>query len=301
MLHERARTTFVAVVTSIVLLLSLTGVAFAQDGHDIHWGYEGESGPEHWGDLSPDYATCADGMEQSPIDIASTTESNPADLEFSYQPSALTIVNNGHTIQANYDEGSSLGVDGESYALLQFHFHSPSEHTVDDGAAPMELHMVHQNADGDLAVVGILLVEGAENEALAPVFDNLPATEGEPEAIDGVTVDASALLPSDATYWRYNGSLTTPPCSEGVKWFVMTQPVEVSAEQIAAYTALYSGNARPTQAMNDREFIVGQMTPPTMPETGAATNLPMVGIVVFGAVIALAGVETLRRRNGADR
>ncbi|MBW7882941.1 MAG: carbonic anhydrase family protein [Caldilineaceae bacterium] len=272
------------------------GVAWASD---IHWSYGGDTGPEYWGDLSPEFATCSSGTEQSPIDIASAAPLNPADLVFSYEPSALTVVNNGHTIQANYDPGSTFEVDGLSYQLLQFHFHNPSEHTVDSSATPMELHLVHKNDRGELAVVGVFLIEGAENAALAPVFANMPDEEGEPVAVDGISVDAAGVLPADQTYWRYNGSLTTPPCSEKVKWFVMTDPVEVSAEQLAAYTELYSGNARPVQPINEREFIVGSV-PSTMPTTGVtlgdSANIVVVVVGTLLALVVLAGHSARHRR-----
>jgi carbonic anhydrase len=280
----------------LLLSMSLTGVALAQD---VHWSYEGEAGPEHWGELDPAFALCSTGVEQSPIDIASSSPLNPADLQFSYQPSGLTIVNNGHTIQANYDAGSTVQVDGQPYELLQFHFHNPSEHTVDGSAMPLELHFVHRNSEGGLAVVGVFLVEGAENAALAPVFDNIPATEGEPEAIDGVTINAADLLPAEQSYWRYDGSLTTPSCSEGVKWHVMQTPVEISADQLAAYTAIFHGNARPAQPLNERDFIVGQ-TPPTMPPTGAPLQGDplLIVIVLVGAMVVLGAASySMQRRS----
>jgi carbonic anhydrase len=228
---------------------------------DVHWGYEGDIGPDRWGDLCPEFAMCKTGRAQSPIDVPSSASANPADLIFDYHPSALHIVNNGHSIQANYDADSALRVDGQSYELLQFHFHNPSETTVDGVATPMELHLVHVNGSGEIAVVGVFLAEGAHNAAYAPVFDNMPPTVGEPVTVAGVRVDAAALLPADQTYWRWDGSLTTPPCTEGVKWFMLTAPVELSPNQIAAFKALYTGNARPVQPMNGRPFIVGQQAP----------------------------------------
>ena len=153
---------------------------------EIHWGYEGDRGPGCWGDLSPSFVLCKSGREQSPIDIPSTTPVNPADLVFDYAPSALHIVNNGHSIQANYDPGSGLEADGERYELVQFHFHNPSENTVDGMATEMEMHLVHQNGQGEIAVVGVFLVEGAENKAYAPVFDHMPDAPGDPVDVAGV-------------------------------------------------------------------------------------------------------------------
>ncbi len=225
------------------LALSFSGVALAEEAE---WGYEGEIGPAHWGELSPDYATCATGTQQSPIDIPSTALTNPADLRFGYQPSNLNSVNTGHSVQTDYDPGSFLQVDGQSYELLQFHLHNPSEHTVDGNATPLSLHLVHKDSRGEIAVVNVFLVEGEYNAALAPFFGNLLVKEGK-TTVPGASVNAAEILPNDRSYWRYNGSLTTPLCTEGVKWFVLTTPVEVSAEQIAAHNAICSGNARPTQ------------------------------------------------------
>jgi carbonic anhydrase len=240
--------------------------------------------------MDPAYTLCATGLEQSPIDIASTTPLNPADLQFAYQPGGLTIVNNGHTIQANYNAGSTVQIDGQPYELLQFHFHRPSEHTVDGDNPPMELHLVHRNGAQELAVVGLFLVEGVENAALAPVFDHMPAEEGEPEPIEDVTIHAADLLPADQSYWRYDGSLTTPPCSEAVKWHVMQTPVEVSAAQLAAYEAIFHGNARPVQPLNAREFILSQ-APITLPVTGAPLGgKPLFAVVVVVGMLAAANL-----------
>ena len=234
--------------------------AHESEEHAIHWGYEGEGGPDHWADLDSDYAACGAGVEQSPIDIPPEAPVNADNLAFHYEETAVNILNNGHAIQVNYDEGSSVEIDGEAYNLLQFHFHGPSEHALDGNLTDMEMHLVHQNADGGLAVVGVMLVEGEENPAYAPVFDNVPAEAGDPMMIDGAVVNVDDLLPTERTYYRYEGSLTTPPCSEGVKWHVMSEPVELSAEQIAAFTAVMEPDNRPVQPMNDREFItVGEM------------------------------------------
>lgn len=287
-------------ITAILIILALsllpTGAALAED---THWSYDGDTGPAYWGVLSPDWALCGSGQSQTPIDVPSSAPTNPADLEHHYDPSALTIFNNGHTIQVNYDLGSDLVLDGQTYELAQFHFHADSEHTVDGGASPMELHLVHKNAQGDLAVVGVFLEQGAENAAFASIFANMPVSESEPEAVPGVTVDADDLLPTTATYWRYNGSLTTPGCAEGVKWLVMNTPVTVSAEQIATYTAIYDHNSRPVQPMNDREFIVGQQ-PETLPVTGDGMSSPLATVIVAaGVLIALAGTTSIsvyRRR-----
>ncbi|NJN83268.1 MAG: carbonic anhydrase family protein, partial [Caldilineaceae bacterium] len=207
----------------------------------------GDTGPANWGSLNPEYVLCAEGTEQSPIGIPYDAASNPADLAFAYQPGALNIVNNGHAIQVNVDEGSTVEIDGQTYTLNQLHFHNPSEHTAAGRFQPLEMHLVHSNADGGLAVISVLVAEGAENPALVDIVANLPAEEGDPITIDGASVDASALLPADQSYWRYDGSLTTPPCSEGVKWFVMVNPITASMPSHNAIADLHRNNVRPFQ------------------------------------------------------
>ena len=193
---------------------------------------------------------------RSPPSTTGPTEENIADIGFDYAESGLNIFNNGHTVEVEYDEGSSVGLGGETYEVVQFHFHAGSEHTVDGEQHPMELHIVHRTPDERLAVVGIFLEVGGENVALAPVFDNLP-TEVSDEAapVEGETVDLAAALPETQTYFQYDGSLTTPPCTEGVAWQVLDTPVEISQEQLDAFTAVVEGNFRPTQPLGDRELV----------------------------------------------
>ena len=221
------------------------------------WGYGAENGPAVWGRLSEDYRLCDEGRRQSPIDLADASPKRSPKVIFNYRSSPLTVVNNGHTVQVNYAEGSSIGIEGTSYQLLQFHFHSPSEHTLSGESLEMEMHLVHQNADsGELAVVGALVRRGSENAALAPVWENIPAAAGEPRRVDGVSINAEDLLPSERLFYRYDGSLTTPPCSEGVKWFVLTTPIEMSAAQIETFRSVINGNNRPVQPLNERELCV---------------------------------------------
>ncbi|MEQ8675646.1 MAG: carbonic anhydrase family protein [Aggregatilineales bacterium] len=226
------------------------------EGEPPHWEYEGEAGPENWGDLSEDFALCGMGTAQSPIDISGASALNLTDIAFAYADSALNIFNNGHTIQVNVDEGSSISYNGISYDLLQFHFHHPSEHVVDGVPADMEIHFVHRDPNsGNLAVVGVLLMAGEEaNAEYAAVFDHLPAEVGEADAM-GNSVDVASLIPADAHYTTYNGSLTTPPCSEIVRWLVLDTPVTLSAEQIEAFAAIHEMNARPVQPLNGRDLL----------------------------------------------
>lgn len=223
---------------------------------EVKWGYGAENGPDVWGRLSPDYILCAEGRRQSPIDLADASPTRSPSVIFDYRPSPLTVVNNGHTVQVDYSEGSSIEIEGTRYELSQFHFHSPGEHTLSGESLDMEMHLVHRNASGELAVVGMLIRSGRENAAFKPVWDNMPAVEGEPRRIDGVSVNAEDLLPREKLFYRYDGSLTTPPCSEGVKWFVLTTPVEMSAAQIESFRAIFKGNNRPVQPLNERELLV---------------------------------------------
>ena len=229
-----------------------------EDGHagPAAWSYTGPAGAENWGSLSPDYAACSDGRMQSPIDIVDAVPAKGPDLIFDYKPSPLKIVNNGHTVQANYAPGSVLTVAGRTFNLLQFHFHAPSEHAIAGARAPMEVHFVHADADGSLAVIGVMMQAGGHNDPLASVFANMPEEAGPEVEIADTTIDASAMLPSEAgAYSHYKGSLTTPPCSEGVNWFVMAKGIEVSAEQIGKFEGIASASARPLQGLNDRLLI----------------------------------------------
>ncbi|MCY3746345.1 MAG: carbonic anhydrase family protein [Acidobacteria bacterium] len=219
-----------------------------------HWGYEGPQAPEHWSSLDPGFAVCGYGREQSPIDLTGAEREALSEIRFEYAPSPISMQNNGHSIQVDYQAGSGIVLDGTRYELAQFHFHHRSEHTVDGADFPLELHLVHADADGALAVVGVFLEEGGANEALAPVWRHVPAEAG-PAALVAGTVDAAALLPERRTTWRYRGSLTTPPCSEGVSWLMMTEPVTASREQIEAFRALFPVNNRPVQPLNGRRLV----------------------------------------------
>jgi carbonic anhydrase len=239
-------------IPSLLLLLFALNIVMSQD---IHWTYEGAEGPDQWGELAPEYALCGEGRSQSPIDITGEQAVNLADLTLNYSPSVLNIFNNGHTIQVNYDAGSSLIYNENEYALEQFHFHHPSEHTLNGESFGMELHFVHGDANGAKAVVGVLLAEGSDdNTAYAPVFDNLPPEEGEPASTE-LMVNAADLLPEQVQYYTYMGSLTTPPCTQGVRWLVLDTPVTLSAAQLAAFEAIFELNARPVQPLNMRDLL----------------------------------------------
>lgn len=243
---------------SLLAGASLQSIVQATTVKSPKWGYIGDTGPNSWGNLAPEYQACAIGKRQSPINLASAIEAKPVEVTIDYKSSGLKIINNGHTVEVNYDSGSFVTLDGRTYELLQFHFHRPSEHLVDNSPYDMELHLVHQDPNSyALAVVGFFLKQGTENSILAPVWENMPMSEGPEQSIAGITIDASQLLPSDTSnFYHYYGSLTTPPCSQIVDWVIYTQPVEVSADQITKFAnAIPFNNARPAQPLN-RRFLL---------------------------------------------
>jgi carbonic anhydrase len=246
---------FSVLVVSFVVLSACTPASTPPPTPtSVHWTYEGEEGPEHWGGLDTSYAACGVGKSQSPVDVVNPASQDLENIAFHYQPSEVRILNNGHTVQVNYDSGSYIEIDGQRYDVMQFHYHAPSEHTLNGKLFAAELHIVHKSATGQLAVVGILLEEGAENTAYQPLLANLPA-EKSPEIDAGVKINAMDLLPAVQTTFRYSGSLTTPPCTEGVSWIVMVTPVQLSVEQIADFEKIYEGNNRPVQPLNTRPLI----------------------------------------------
>jgi carbonic anhydrase len=232
------------------LLAALTG-AQAADDHAPHWAYQGKEGPQAWGNLDASFSACKLGHEQSPIDIHGATKAHLAPLALDYRASSADIVNNGHTVQVNLADAGTFTLDGVAYKLVHFHFHTPSEEHVNGKGYPMEAQLVHKSEDGKLAVIGVLLKEGKANAALQHVFAALPQGAGEKHALDQAFNPAD-LLPADHGYYRFTGSLTTPPCSEGVHWQVLKEPVEVSHEQIKAFQKLYKANARPIQPLYKR-------------------------------------------------
>ena len=223
---------------------------FGQEGHA--WGYSGEHGPDHWTEVS---ATCGLGKTQSPIDIVDAKKEKLPAIGFSYHAAPLNVINNGHTIQVNYAAGSSIERDGKTYQLAQFHFHHMSENAIKGQHTPMELHLVHKDNDGNLAVVAVMLKEGKANKQVATVWSNLPAVEGKENTPASVMVDAAGLLPPKHKYYTFPGSLTTPPCSENVLWLVLAGPVTLSKEQIAKFADVYPNNARPLQPLNGRTVL----------------------------------------------
>ncbi len=216
-----------------------------------HWGYQGEGGPTHWGSMDEKFKVCSSGRNQSPVSIPSTAGVVKDVVTFDYNPTTLHVLNNGHTIQVNYDDGSSITVDGTAYNLAQFHFHSPSENTMDDVAAAMEMHLVHVSTDGKLAVVGLLFdFADSQNDFLSKFWGVMPPAGHELRL--SAKLNASDAFDVGGEMYQFDGSLTTPPCSEGVKWFVMKQRASASKDQVAAFVKAVGYNARPTQPLNGR-------------------------------------------------
>ena len=230
--------------------LSLSSIA---NDDKAHWGYDGKNGAQAWGDMEPGFSVCKLGKLQSPIDIKDKDAKKAPipPIKFSYTAGAGEIVNNGHTIQVNTAAGGMVGLADGDYKLLQFHFHTPSEEKVNGKPYSMVAHLVHKSDAGKLAVVAVLLKEGKENAALKPVFDNMPAKSGATTALKA-PLNLADILPADRGYYRFKGSLTTPPCSEEVSWQVLKQPVEISKGQLDAFRKLYKMNARPVQPVNGR-------------------------------------------------
>ncbi len=220
-----------------------------------HWGYTGAAGPEHWGELSSEYQACQLGAHQSPIDLSGAIAAQLPPIRLDYRKTPLRLINNGHTLQVNYEPGSTLTIGDQVFELVQFHFHHPSEHAVQGKPADMELHLVHRNRAGALAVLGVLLTAGAENAALKPILAAMPDRPGPEQTLPAVTLNAKDLLPPHLGSYRYFGSLTTPPCSEGVSWIVLQQPVPLATDQIRQFAEHFPGNARPINALNQRFLL----------------------------------------------
>ena len=224
-----------------------------EKGHKAEWGYDGDKGPAHWGGLDPAYSLASTGKEQSPIDIADADSKKLPTLKFTYHPAKIDLLYNGHTIEEIEEKGSFLSAGDRRYELQQFHFHAPSEHTIDGKHTEMELHLVHKNESGKVAVVAVMIREGAANPAFDPVWSAFPEKIGE-EVVKSVQINAADLLPKTHAYYQYQGSFTTPPCTEGVAWYVLKTPVELSVEQIARFKTIIQNNNRPVQPLNGRKI-----------------------------------------------
>ena len=234
----------------------------AASGHangsaQAHWSYQGAAGPQTWGGLKPEFSTCAKGQRQSPIDIRGGLAVDLDPVKFNYQASPFAVIDNGHTVQANIASGNAIEIGGKRFELQQFHFHRPSEERIDGRQFEMSLHLVHKDEQGRLAVVAVLFDKGQAQPAVQRVWNSLPLEKGE-ELAARVPLELSDLLPTDRRYFTYMGSLTTPPCSEGVQWVVMRQPMTMSPEQIELFARMYPMNARPVQQASGRRILQSQ-------------------------------------------
>ncbi len=235
--------------------LLLSSISMASMAGDVHWEYSGKHGAAHWGELSKKFSTCSSGVNQSPINITSTIESDLPALTINYQKSKVELVNNGHTIQANIKGDNTFTNDDGIFDLLQFHFHAPSENTINGKSFPLETHFVHADKDGRLAVIGVMFEEGKENKPLAKLWKKMPEQAKGKYALADM-LQSLSLMPSSKDYYRFNGSLTTPPCSEGVRWFVLKQPIEASKAQISQFRKVMGGDTnRPVQPVNARVIL----------------------------------------------
>nr|VVV04556.1 Carbonic anhydrase [Aliivibrio wodanis] len=231
------------IISTLAVITTLSTSSFVSASE---WSYAGETAPANW------HGTCQTGVNQSPIDITNAIESTLEPITFNYAQAGKNIVNNGHTVQVNFDGKQSIQVEGTTFNLLQLHFHAPSENLIAGHSYPLEMHLVHADKDGNLAVIGVMFKEGKTNTELAKIWAQMPKS-------GDVNLDSklmlTRLLPSNQAYYRFNGSLTTPPCTEGVTWFVMKNPITISAEQLIQFKSLYQGNNRPVQAINARPIL----------------------------------------------
>ncbi len=245
--------------TTLVLSVAMASVCgsfavFAGD-NTPHWTYSGAEGPEQWGKLAAEFAPCAAGKNQSPVNLTAMIDGNLPEISFAYQAGGNEIINNGHTVQVNYRAGSSITLGGQLFELKQFHFHAPSENTIEGNAFALEAHFVHADKDGNLAVIGVMFNEGEANPELEKAWAQMPEKANEKQTLTSA-VDAAALLPSNRDYYRFNGSLTTPPCTEGVRWLVLKTPLTASAAQIEKFThTMHHPNNRPIQPINARIVV----------------------------------------------
>jgi len=241
-------------VVKLSTILALSISLQAGGAHQVDWGYLGKVSPAHWGELSKDFSMCKDGKMQSPINVVPTKKAQLKPLELDYKASSKSIINNGHTVQVNIKDGSTLKLDNKVYKLKQFHFHVPSENNINGDVFPLEAHFVHQSDDGSLAVIALMFEEGKENPTLKKIWDKFDKLSiGKELECSLSPQDIESLMPKDKSYYKFMGSLTTPPCSENVKWQVYKTPLTASKEQIVKFFSLFGfPNNRPIQPTNSR-------------------------------------------------
>ena len=251
--------------------LALALAACNSSHHEVHWGYEGEEAPNHWGSLSSEFASCDSGTKQSPIDLTGAVPIEDAGIQRRLGETVLTVeqrahvmdlIDNGHTVQITNDAPLSIELGGTPYELAQFHFHAPSEHTIDGEHAPLEVHFVHKSAAGELAVVGILVEQGEHAAIWDAVLAAFPDKPGGQRHVENLDLDMNDLRPLPQHYYRYEGSLTTPPCSEGVQWIVLAELRQISEEQMVTVVSHLHKNNRPVQPLGERQIGLVQREQP---------------------------------------
>ena len=268
-------------------LFALSGNASAQDPHHrfeprfeksaegVPWSYTGPNGPQYWGSLSPDYELCSKGESQSPIDLSGPAMAELSKLKLNYFTTrTLYILNDGHTVRVDYTGFGELLYGETKYQTTQFHFHIPSEHTIDGAHYPMEMHFEHKSRDGRVAILSIFIIEGAHNKAFDVLWRQLPTEIGN-ERVRMVYFSGANYLPADKTFYTYAGSLAVPPCNENVRWLILKTPIEMSAEQMRVFKALVGKNNRPVQKLHGRTVFLSKppraMVPAVPGSEGAAT------------------------------
>ena len=245
---------FMMIKRSIVLTCMLVAASTNAEEHKTHWGYTGNAGPEHWAAMSPENKACS-GKNQSPVNLANMASAKLPPIKFSYTQSSKDMLNNGHTVQVNFPQGNSMHVEGTAFSLKQLHFHAPSENQIKGKHYDMEVHLVHADSKGNLAVIAVMVEEGKSNPALEQAFAKLPMKAGGSLDIANL-IQPDQVMPISRNYYRFNGSLTTPPCSEGVRWYVMKKPISASKQQIEAFKQSMQGaNNRPVQPLNARVVL----------------------------------------------
>lgn len=218
------------------------------------WSYEGSTGPESWGDLKPEYALCKNGVEQSPVDLVFKKPKSGRPIKVAYGETDARVIDNGHTVVVNFDSGNSIEIEGVTYDLKSAEFHTASEHTISGNRLPMELQLIHQNSKGELAILGVILIEGPSHPVIETIWQNMPIQKGLEKVINA-KINPENLIPETMTYYHYVGSLTSPPCTEGVNWNVFNTPVTLSKEQILTFRQLYPSNHRPIQNIGPRSTV----------------------------------------------
>ncbi len=248
-----------AMTASVIIFITANFSNVRADDGKIHpWGYEGGTGPDHWGEIEKDHEKhlmCREGVNQSPVDISHVPGLKLADLGCKYLKTPIRIINNTHTIHLSYDPGSFANWGNEKFELIQFHFHRHSEHLVNGKPYPMEMHLVHKTPGHQYVVIGVFIQEGRHNPEIQKIWNRIPSEINEEFSYENELIDLAAILPQNHEYFHYNGSLTTPPCSENVSWFLLETPFEISKDQIKYFEKFISHNARPVQKLNHRIIV----------------------------------------------